>query len=123
MEFVAQPLSKGVDAASVRNQSQGKSRVLISTDAISEFRVTSALYSAESGGSSGGQIEIVTKGGANELRGSLFKYFRNSALDARRPFDGGTVPEFHLNQFGGTVGDPSVVAGSTTESCWRGFAH
>lgn len=96
----------GVDATSVRNQSQSKSRLLISTDAISEFRVTSALYSAESGGSSGGQIEIVTKGGANQLRGGLFEYFRNSALDARSPFDGATVPEFHLNQFGGTLGGP-----------------
>lgn len=96
----------GVDATSVRNQSQSKSRLLISTDAISEFRVTSALYSAESGGSSGGQVEIVTKSGANEFRGSLFEYFRNSALDARSPFDGATVPEFHLNQFGGTAGGP-----------------
>jgi hypothetical protein len=96
----------GVDATSVRNQSQSKSRLLISTDAISEFRVTSALYSAESGGSSGGQIEIVTKAGANEMRGGLFEYFRNSALDARSPFDGATLPEFHLNQFGGTIGGP-----------------
>jgi hypothetical protein len=96
----------GVDATSVRNQSQSKSRLLISTDAISEFRVTSALYSAESGGSSGGQIEIVTKGGANQVHGGLFEYFRNSALDARSPFDGATVPEFHLNQFGGTFGGP-----------------
>jgi outer membrane receptor protein involved in Fe transport len=99
----------GVDATSVRNQSQSKSRLLLSTDAIAEFRVTSALYSAESGGSNGGQIEVVTKGGSNQLRGGLFEYHRNSTFDARSPFDGATVPEFHLNQFGGTLGGPIRV--------------
>lgn len=96
----------GVDATSVRNQSQSKSRLLISTDAIAEFRVSAALYSAESGGAPGGQIEIVSKGGANTLHGSLFDYYRNSALDSRSPFDGSTVPSFHLQQFGGTLGGP-----------------
>ena len=96
----------GVDATSVRNQSQGKSRLLISTDAIAEFRVSTALYSAESGGAPGGQIEIVSKGGANQRHGSAFEYFRNSALDSRSPFDGQTLPEFSLNQFGGTIGGP-----------------
>jgi hypothetical protein len=96
----------GVDATSVRNQSQGKSRLLLSSDAISEFRVSSALYSAELGGASGGQVEIVTKSGGNTLHGDAFEYFRNSALDARSPFDGPKVPEFHLNQFGATLGGP-----------------
>ncbi len=96
----------GVDATSVRNQSQSKSRLLISTDAIAEFRVSTALYGAESGGAPGVLIEIVSKGGANDAHGSAFEYFRNSALDSRSPFDGAKVPEFDLNQFGGTVGGP-----------------
>jgi hypothetical protein len=94
----------GVDATSVRNQAQSKSRLVISTDAIAEFRVNSSLYGAESGGSSGGQVEVVTKSGTNQFTGSLFEYYRNSALDSRSPFDVGHVPEFHLNQFGGTAG-------------------
>ena len=95
----------GVDATSVRNQTQ-KSRLMISTDAIAEFRVNSALYTAESGGAPGGQIEIASKSGSNQFHGSLFEYFRNSALDSRSPFDGKTLPPFRLNQFGGTVGGP-----------------
>src|SRR5206468_3491464 len=91
----------GVDATSVRNQGQSKSRLLISTDAISEFRVSSELYTAESGGSPGGQIDIVSKAGANDFHGSIFEYLRNSALDSRSPFDGKTLPPFKLNQFGG----------------------
>jgi outer membrane receptor protein involved in Fe transport len=96
----------GVDATSVRNQTQSKSRLLISTDAISEFRVSSGMYTAETGGAPGGQVEIVSKAGANEVHGSIFEYFRNSALDSRSPFDGARLPPFRLNQFGGTAGGP-----------------
>jgi len=96
----------GVDATSVRNQTQAKSRLVISMDAIAEFRVNAALYSAETGGASGGQVEVVSKGGTNILHGSLFEYFRNSILDSRSPFDGKTVPAFRLNQFGATLGGP-----------------
>jgi hypothetical protein len=39
----------GVDATTVRNQADTKSRLMISEDAIAEFRVNSALYTAESG--------------------------------------------------------------------------
>jgi opacity protein-like surface antigen len=98
----------GVDATSVRNQSQNKSRLLVSSDAIAEFRVNSALYTAESGGAPGGQIDIASKTGANQVHGSLFEYLRNSALDSRSPFDGATLPPFRLNQFGGTAGGPVI---------------
>jgi hypothetical protein len=79
---------------------------MISEDAIAEFRVNSALYTAESGGSPGGQIDILSKAGTNQFHGSMFEYLRNSALDARSPFDGATLPPFRMNQFGGTVGGP-----------------
>jgi len=52
----------GVDATSVRNQSESKSRLMISEDAIAEFRVNSQLYTAETGGATGGQVEIVSRG-------------------------------------------------------------
>ncbi len=98
----------GVDATSVRNQSNSKSRLAITLEAISEFRVTSALYTAETGGSNGGQIEIVTKSGANRLHGSAFEYLRNNIFDARSPFDGRNLPPFRLNQYGGTLGGAFV---------------
>ncbi|MBO0858676.1 MAG: TonB-dependent receptor [Chloracidobacterium sp.] len=93
----------GVDATAVRNQTQ-KSRLVLSTDAIAEFRINEAMYTAESGGAPSGQIEVVTKSGSNQFHGSLFEYLRNSALDSRSPFDGPKLPSFRLNQFGGTVG-------------------
>ena len=92
----------GVDATSVRNQTQ-KSRLLVSTDAISEFKVSSGLYTAESGGASGGQVEIVSKTGSNQFHGTAFEYLRNNVFDSRSPFDK-VLPPFRLNQFGGTIG-------------------
>ena len=96
----------GVDATSVRNQAESKSRLLISEDAIAEFRVNAQLYTAETGGAPSAQIEIVSKGGTNQFHGSAFDYLRNSALDSRSPFDGSSVPPFRMNQFGATIGGP-----------------
>ena len=78
----------GVDATSVRNQSESKSRLMLSEDAIAEFRVNSQLYTAETGGATGGQVEVVTKSGTNQFHGSVFEYLRNSAVDSRSDFDG-----------------------------------
>jgi hypothetical protein len=95
----------GADATGVRNQSpRGAVRLIVSADAIAEFRVNSALYSAETGGAPGGQVEVVSKGGSNDWHGSAFHFLRNSAVDARSPFDPATPPPFRLNQFGGTLG-------------------
>ena len=43
-----------------------------------------------------------------QFHGSAFEFLRNSALDARRPFDGVDPPPFRLNQFGGNFGGPIV---------------
>ena len=95
----------GVDATSIRNQNMRlNSRLMMSEDSIAEFRVNSALFTAESGGSGGGQVEVVSKSGSNSLHGSAFEYARNATFDARSPWDPATLPPFRLNQFGGTVG-------------------
>lgn len=75
-------------------------------DTIREFRVETNAYSAEFGRTFGGQINVLTKSGTNELHGSLFHYLRNDNLDARNFFDGAKRPEFKRNQFGGTAGGP-----------------
>jgi len=98
----------GVDATSVRNQTESKSRLMISEDAIAEFRVNSQMYTAETGGATAGQVEVATKSGTNQVHGTVFEYFRNSALDSRSPFDGAKLPLFHMNQYGGTVGGAIV---------------
>lgn len=100
----------GVDATGIQNQGQRTStRLQISTEAIAEFRATTTLYTAETGGSAGGQIEVVSKTGGNEFHGSVFEFLRNDFFDARS-FDSksSSLPPFRLNQFGGSLGGAIV---------------
>lgn len=97
----------GVDASGIRDQNMKVySRLTMSQDAVDEFRVSSALFSADTGGTPGGQLEAVTKSGSNAFHGSAFEYLRNDVFDARSPFDPPTIPPFRLNQFGATLGGP-----------------
>src|ERR1019366_665094 len=75
-------------------------------EGIREFRVVTNSFSAEYGMNMGSQITIVTKSGTNEFHGSLFEFFRNSALDARNWTDIPTKPAFHRNNFGAALGGP-----------------
>ena len=79
-----------------------------SVDTVQEFKMETHNYSAEFGRSSGGQINVVTKSGRNELHGSAYEFLRNDAVDAR-PFNNpGKLPAFRRNQFGATLGGPVV---------------
>jgi hypothetical protein len=79
--------------------------IIPNLDAIAEFRILTSNFDAEYGEFSGGQINVVTKSGTNEVHGDAFEFLRNTDLDARNFFS----PErgaFHQNQYGGTVGGP-----------------
>src|SRR5512133_2115198 len=90
----------GVDNTAIKDPTYGTgARLVVSMDSIAEFKVSSSLYSADSGGGTGGQVHLVSKSGANDFHGGLFEYFRNSALDARTIFDGHKLAPFRLNQF------------------------
>ncbi|HMI50699.1 MAG TPA: TonB-dependent receptor [Candidatus Saccharimonadales bacterium] len=79
-----------------------------SVDAIEEFKIQTNSFSSEFGRSGGAAINAVIKSGTNSYHGSLFEFFRNSALDARDFFEDPTQKKasFKQNQFGGTFGGP-----------------
>ena len=88
-----------------------------SLENVQEFRVESSNFPAEYGTGTGGQINVVTKSGANAVHGALFEYIRNDKLDAPNYFDStrnndGSVKEtlpkslLRQHQFGGSVGGP-----------------
>ena len=83
-------------------------RLQFSTEAVSEFKVDSGAYAADTGGSAGGQVSLISKSGTNQFHGSVFDYLRNSYFDALGPFKPSFKQTFHLNQFGGNLGGPIV---------------
>ncbi len=76
-------------------------------DAIDSFRVLTSNFDAEYGNSSGGQILVTTKAGADQTHGSVFEFLRNTALDARNYFSHDRAA-YRQNQFGGTHGRNAV---------------
>jgi hypothetical protein len=76
-------------------------------DALSEFSVDTANYSAEFGHSAGAVVNASLKSGTNQIHGDLWEYVRNNDFDAR-DFDALTIPPYHENQFGATLGFPLV---------------
>jgi outer membrane receptor protein involved in Fe transport len=78
-----------------------------SMDAIQEVKVQTNLYTAESGRTGGGVVDVITKSGTNDLHGSAYEYLRNDFFDAQNYF---ATPDaktrLRQHQFGGSLGGP-----------------
>jgi len=100
----------GVDASGVFHASlKSALRLQFSTEAIAEFKVDSGAYTADTGGSAGGQVSLISKTGTNAFHGSVFDYLRNNYFDAQGPIKPVLKrPVFQLNQFGGSLGGPII---------------
>jgi hypothetical protein len=100
----------GIDATNVINQGQqAYVRLAIPLDAIQEFRIDSALATAEGGATGGGQLAVSSTSGTNVFHGSAFEFLRNNAFDALQPVPVGAAQQpLRLNQFGGAFGGPIV---------------
>jgi Carboxypeptidase regulatory-like domain/TonB dependent receptor len=77
-------------------------------DAIAEFKVQQANYSAEFGQGGGTITEMVSKSGTNRFHGSAFEFIRNSVLDASNYFSTTGVAPFQRNEYGVTAGGPII---------------
>ena len=86
----------------------GSSGLLLGMEGVQEFQVLLNNFRAEFGRNSGGVVHVVTRSGSNQMRGSLFEYLRNNALDAKNFFDlpDEPIPPFRRNQFGASLGGP-----------------
>ncbi len=106
-----------VDGAETNDETGGV-RPTLSQEAVQEFQINRSGYNAEFGGASGGVINIVSKSGTNQVRGSAFGFFRHERLDAADPFaialDEATnttrriKPPSTRQQYGATIGFPFV---------------
>ena len=83
--------------------------LVLTQDAVQEFRVSTSNVSAEFGGYGGGVVQISSKSGSNSFHGNAYEYLRNTALEANDWFSNhdqlGRSP-LHQNQFGINLGGP-----------------
>ena len=79
----------------------------ISMEAVKEFQVVATGASPEFGRSGGGIINVITKSGTNNFRGSVFHFQRLEALTSNTS-DGKPLKDFHREQFGGNLGGPII---------------
>src|SRR5215469_6060614 len=98
-----------LDGISLNDYSNGPTGsalgVNLGVDAVEQYTVLTSNYPAQHGRSSGGIIGASTRTGTNDFHGSVYEFFRNSALDARNYFDT-QKPPFRRNQFGVSLGGP-----------------
>lgn len=83
-------------------------------DSVEEFHSTVGGNEASTGPGSGGQFELITKGGTNQFHGNLNEYHRDPSLVANSWFSNNAtpkVPRNHLiqNQFGGNIDGPIII--------------
>jgi Carboxypeptidase regulatory-like domain/TonB dependent receptor-like, beta-barrel len=83
--------------------------VFPSVDAIDEYKVMGANYSAEFGRSLGSVLNVIYKSGTNQFHGSAYEFLRNSVFDANNFFSnrrGEELGSFKRSQFGATASGP-----------------
>src|SRR5579863_7340379 len=83
--------------------------ILPPVDAIQEFKVQTADFSAELGRSAGAVLNATVKSGTNSIHGAAWEFFRNDKLDAADYFENNTglkKGELRQNQFGASIGGP-----------------
>ncbi len=107
-----------VDGADFNNSFFGEQRggqrpaFTFNLDAVQELVVVAGGANAEFGRSSGGFVNVITKSGTNETRGSLHYFGKFDAVSGtpEHTFPSGQVqkfnPDFSQNQFGFTLGGP-----------------
>jgi hypothetical protein len=80
-----------------------------SPDSLEEFRVQTSLYDASQGKTSGGNVDVLTRGGTSAYHGEAYEFFRNDDMNSNLYFFNATGtprPVLKQNQFGGNFGGP-----------------
>lgn len=83
-----------------------------SVDALDQFNLVTGPLNAEYSRNSGAIVSAVVKQGTNQFHGDIYEFYRDTFLNNGNFFSYNTitntksVPVFHQNLFGGTLGGP-----------------
>jgi len=94
-----------LDGVSANDDAADLTGTYYSEEVIDQFQVVTSGGIAEFGRASGGVVNILTRSGANDWRGSLYGFFRNQRFDARNPL-APTKDLLTQAQYGGTISGP-----------------
>ena len=94
-----------VDGVSANDDAADLTGTYYSQEVIDQFQVVTSGGIAEFGRASGGVVNILTRSGTNDLRGSLYGFLRNQRFDARNPL-APTKDLLTQAQYGFTLGGP-----------------
>jgi hypothetical protein len=97
-----------LDGFNNRNVKGGVQQIRVPIDAMQEMRVEVNTYSAEYARFGGGVMNVVLRGGTNQIHGTMFEFLRNDALDARNFFSA-DKNALKRNQFGANATGPVVI--------------
>jgi hypothetical protein len=102
-----------IDGTDDNDDAVGGMLLNLPEDAVQEFQIATNRFSAETGRSGSGVVNVVTKAGSNNLHGSASVYERDKSLQAlSSTFDptsvSGQTPPFSRQQYAGTLGGPLV---------------
>ena len=99
-----------VDGAN--NNDVGSNRTILvypSLEAVEEFTIHRNSYGAEFGGAGGAQVNLVTRGGTNDLSGSAFYFRRDDSFNEKNrilELSGDEKEPLERDDFGYTLGGP-----------------
>ncbi len=94
-----------VDGLSANDDAAGLSGMPYGVDAVEQFQVVTSGGQAELGRALGGYVNVVTRSGTNQVRGTAYGFFRDDALNSANALSGTTLP-MSQKQYGGSVGGP-----------------
>src|SRR5688572_9398217 len=100
----------GIDATNITtNEGSLNDNIAPAPETLQEVKLQTSLYDASTGRSGGGNFQLITKQGGNELQGTAYYYLQNEKFNANDFFfnkEGIDRPKARRNEAGFTLGGP-----------------
>lgn len=98
-----------VNGVDNKDNTVGGAVMQLPLEAVEEFKISTARFSAENGRSEGAAVNVITKAGTNNFHGALYAFLRNDAYQKKNALDiaaNNPKPAYSRQQYGGAFGGP-----------------